>query len=1064
MRTLRTNRRQLCGLVVIGVAAWSFGWPAHAQPKQGQNTVLEAEAPLGLTTSEGAGLELVSLKARAVVQEPLAFTEMQLAFRNPENRVREGRFRITLPSGAVISRFAMKVNGAWQEGEVVEKQAARRAYEDFLHRRQDPALMETEAGNEFSARIFPIPANGIKELIVSYSQELANGAVGYRLPLRGLPRLGELDARVLVARTTAAADKPASSLGGARVRQEVIEVNKRNFKPDQDLVVEPMAASTSPVLRHHNLVVARINALTATNSAEPINQLTVLFDTSASRALGFSQAVKRLQTTLAALLKRNDFSLDVLAFDQEVVTVFSGKASGFSDATAAKLLQRRAEGASDLESALKRLVDRSGSGRRLLLVTDGVATAGSTEGEKLLPAMKALATAGYVRADVMAVGGIRDDERLAALVTAGLPKAGVVLASDASATEDARRLLLSTRAGLKVEVPGAAWVWPTQLDGVQPGDEVLVYADLPAQTPLQVKVGGQLRLDRNATATTVERPLLERAWIKARLARLQHQRDTLAAGDPDLRAALAQQMVQLSIEHRVLCNMTALLVLETEQDYVRFNIDRRALANILTVGSNGIEVMSRKGAPAIVVAPAVAMTKGRAGVAPPADAVSPFAANDNAAEIMEGSVAGATNAIGRSPTSGGAPQPAPAAAPVMEPMASSPRQAAREMAEEESKADADTTPSPRGRSSGISAGGSAPAARIARDEAASAPRRSIAAPRPAPPREVPAKKQVTPALEGKLAAITALLRQGRSAEALAQALAWRQNEPGDVLAIVALGQALEAVGRKAEAARVYGSIIDLFPGRADLRRFAAGHLERLGQSGALTLAVDCLNKAAADRADHPSSHHLLAMAYLQAKQPDKAFMAIETALAQHYPAGRFAGADRVLKEDLGLAAAAWVARDPKQKSEIMQRLSNAGGVSENAASVRFVLTWETDANDVDFHIRDGRGGHAFYSNPTLPSGGQLYADVTTGYGPECFTVRKAAADRPYPYSFQAHYYSKGPMGYGLGRLQIINHDGKGGLRMESRPFVVMTDGAYLDLGSLGAAKAVAVAGKVLAVP
>jgi len=44
--------------------------------------------------------------------------------------------------GASISRFAMKVNGAWQEGEVVEKQAARRAYEDFLHRKQDPALLE----------------------------------------------------------------------------------------------------------------------------------------------------------------------------------------------------------------------------------------------------------------------------------------------------------------------------------------------------------------------------------------------------------------------------------------------------------------------------------------------------------------------------------------------------------------------------------------------------------------------------------------------------------------------------------------------------------------------------------------------------------------------------------------------------------------------------------------------------------------------------------------------------------------------------------------------------------
>ena len=77
----------------------------------------------------------------------------------------------------------MKVNGVWQEGEVVEKQAARRAYEDFLHRKQDPALMEKAEGNQFTARVFPIPAKGVKHLVVSFSQELPGER--YVLPLRG---------------------------------------------------------------------------------------------------------------------------------------------------------------------------------------------------------------------------------------------------------------------------------------------------------------------------------------------------------------------------------------------------------------------------------------------------------------------------------------------------------------------------------------------------------------------------------------------------------------------------------------------------------------------------------------------------------------------------------------------------------------------------------------------------------------------------------------------------------------------------------------------------------------
>ena len=118
--------------------------------------------------------------------------------------------------------------------------------------------------------------------------------------------------------------------------------------------------------------------------------------------------------------------------------------------------------------------------------------------------------------------------------------------------------------------------------------------------------------------------------------------------------------------------------------------------------------------------------------------------------------------------------------------------------------------------------------------------------------------------------------------------------------------------------------------------------------------------------------------------------------------------------------------------------------------MRFILNWETDANDVDFHIHDARGGHAFYSAPHLPSGGDLYADVTTGYGPECFTIRGPAAGRAAPYQLQAHYYSRGPMGYGMGKLQIIDHDGHGNLRFEERPFVIMQDGAFVDLGGVGA--------------
>ncbi len=113
-----------------------------------------------------------------------------------------------------------------------------------------------------------------------------------------------------------------------------------------------------------------------------------------------------------------------------------------------------------------------------------------------------------------------------------------------------------------------------------------------------------------------------------------------------------------------------------------------------------------------------------------------------------------------------------------------------------------------------------------------------------------------------------------------------------------------------------------------------------------------------------------------------------------------------------------------------------------------MLTWETDGNDVDFHIHDGRGGHAYYAARDLESGGSLYADVTTGYGPECFTIRNPEATRAYPYALEAHYFSRGPMGYGMGQVEVIDHDGSGALRWETRPFVIMRDRAFVDVGSV----------------
>src|SRR5262249_29287765 len=163
-------------------------------------------------------LQLVRVEAKAVLEGPLAFTELHLYFHNPENRRREGTFAITLPQHAAVSRFAMENDGQMMEAEVVEKQLARRAYDDFLHRNQRPALLEKAPGNQFTAKVFPIAPNSDKHIVLSYSQELPGAR--YTLPLRGLPKVSKVDVSLA-----------ATGPDGKRQTQSLA---KQDWTPDQD--------------------------------------------------------------------------------------------------------------------------------------------------------------------------------------------------------------------------------------------------------------------------------------------------------------------------------------------------------------------------------------------------------------------------------------------------------------------------------------------------------------------------------------------------------------------------------------------------------------------------------------------------------------------------------------------------------------------------------------------------------------------------------------------------------------------------------------------------------------
>ncbi|HET7433190.1 MAG TPA: peptidoglycan DD-metalloendopeptidase family protein, partial [Thermoanaerobaculia bacterium] len=85
-----------------------------------------------------------------------------------------------------------------------------------------------------------------------------------------------------------------------------------------------------------------------------------------------------------------------------------------------------------------------------------------------------------------------------------------------------------------------------------------------------------------------------------------------------------------------------------------------------------------------------------------------------------------------------------------------------------------------------------------------------------------------------------------------------------------------------------------------------------------------------------------------------------------------------------------------------------GKVKIKAASLRAVLTWDTNGTDVDLHVNSSTGQHAFYGAKFGITNGVLDYDDVDGYGPETFTLSSRPAG--VTYTISVHYYSD--HGYG----------------------------------------------------
>jgi hypothetical protein len=170
MRLLTTSLRGIALLLFFSTAV-----PVFAQ-----------QPLLKVAGADSAMVSLSQFKTTVKVAGNVAITTMEMQFCNRANRVLEGELTFPMPEGVSISRYALDINGAMREAVPIEKEKGQVVFESIERRNVDPGLLEKTTGNTFRTRIYPIPANGCRTIIVGYQQQLAvtsPTAARYDLPL-----------------------------------------------------------------------------------------------------------------------------------------------------------------------------------------------------------------------------------------------------------------------------------------------------------------------------------------------------------------------------------------------------------------------------------------------------------------------------------------------------------------------------------------------------------------------------------------------------------------------------------------------------------------------------------------------------------------------------------------------------------------------------------------------------------------------------------------------------------------------------------------------------------------
>jgi Ca-activated chloride channel family protein len=893
----------------------------------------------------GQPMELREMEIRARIVGLHVEATTTMTFFNPNGRQLEGELQFPLPDGAVVTGYALDINGRMVDGAVVKKEKARVAFETETRRRVDPGLVEHVAGNVYRTRIYPLPPRGTRRIQITSVAELPADQKGDAACLLPMP-IGETVARLTIyVEVSQGIVKPEiGGFGNLRFQGFnnlwTAQTEVRNARPGEDVWVALPRLPAQVIALERTADGDVWFALSdlyvpAAQAAQPPRKLGIAWDASGSRA------GEHLQKEIAAL-KMLGVELSVLIFRDRPEEL---RALPYPDT----LENVPYDGGTDLAAAADAI--RQSDIDRWLLFTDGFDTLSGRRPDFGGKNVIAVVSQTVAHREMLreACTEVIDLQRLDATSLLRPPV----------------RLVRVRGLGIgEVQGVGATVGGRVNLHGKLAADETelrLEYSDGHQSPPVKL-----------SKKTAAHGALLASVWAAQRVNQLAVRADTNE-----------DELLALGRRFGIVSPATSLLVLENLDQYVRHDIEPPASQPDLRRQWRERKTslaQEEKRKSASKLRRVLAMWRQRVAWWERHYEVSPDfqyrGGRERTAREKEGFDI---------PRSRAAP-------PRQGPIRRSPGGAR----------------SPRGgRGMGGMGGygggmmggmGGMGGGMMGGAGGTRSPERPMPAVREAPreekAEEAPAPEVLVPATitvqawdpaTPYLSALKAAAKADRYAVYLEQ----RRRFAASPAFFLDCAEFFLRQGDTALGIRVLTNLAELKLEEASLLRVLAW---RLQQAGELDRAIVILRKVRRLRPEEPQSHRDLALALAESGQTAEAmdlFVKVVTDVWDE----RFPEIEVIALEELNALLAR--TNSPAPASLDPRLIKNLD------VDVRIVMSWDADATDVDLHVLEPSGEEAAFDHNRTTIGGLVSKDFTQGYGPEEYLVHRAM---PGPFRIFAHYY------------------------------------------------------------